>query len=54
MLRLIRFLITGSWHEHEWVVIREGELTSHCGARGTRYILQCKTCGDIKNKDILY
>lgn len=53
MIRLLQFLWSGCWHE--WEVIKEARLewTDDFGSEGTctRYILQCKKCGNIKKKD---
>lgn len=51
MLRLIRFLFTGSWHEHNWKVIHQGTLGSHGRVTGYRHILQCTHCGKVTHKD---
>lgn len=53
MTRLFSFLLTGCWHH--WEIHKETELIRRSGndvvARGQRYILRCKHCGDIKVKD---
>lgn len=56
MLKLLRFLWTGSWHEHEWETI-EVEKTQSIGMDSMRvknettiYTLRCKSCGEIKFK----
>jgi hypothetical protein len=51
MIRIIRFLITGSWHEHKWEEIKQ-VTTRHTmdGAPdgvSVVYHLQCKDCGKI-------
>jgi len=51
MLRLIKFLFTGSWHEHSWKVIHQGTLGRGGNVRGYRHILQCTGCGNVKHKD---
>lgn len=48
MFKLFKFLITGSWHEHKWVVIKEVSITCGDDEAWTRYILQCQHCGCIK------
>lgn len=48
MLRLIRLLLTGSWHSHKWAVIKIGTI----GNQYHRYHLQCKVCGTVKSKEI--
>lgn len=51
MIRLLKFLFTGSWHEHNWTVIESGTLGSNGRVNGHRHILQCSGCGNIKHKD---
>lgn len=52
MLRLLRFLITGSWHEHKWKIIKEGVwVCADNHTKGTYYNLQCEICGNVKNKN---
>lgn len=51
------------FHTHEWEVIekinlkvyRDGQMGDPKGlhASGVRYVLKCKTCGEIKYKDML-
>jgi hypothetical protein len=51
------------FHTHEWAVIKEIPLrifednhvgdTAHLRASGLRIVLQCKTCGELKYKDML-
>ena len=49
------------FHRHEWVVLKEMPLKVYEGnihndanmiGQGTRYVLQCKICGEVKHKDI--
>jgi predicted restriction endonuclease len=62
MFRLIKFLITGSWHEHEWEEIdsvttdyfnsrkfRDGELPTRTKRT---YVYQCKKCGIHRTKRV--
>ncbi len=49
MLRLLRWLITGDGHLHEWEIDWIGDETYHDRPIGKMYILQCKHCGDLKN-----
>lgn len=51
MYRILKFLFTGSWHEHQWEVIQKGTLGYNGRVSGYRHILQCKHCGDIKHVD---
>ena len=53
MKKLIAFLLSGCWHE--WEVTHSGPLSwdnSFFRGEGTRFILQCKKCGEIKKKDL--
>jgi hypothetical protein len=54
MLRLLRFLITGSWHEHTYEIIEERAVCSGCqGAeKGFIYVSRCTVCGKIKSNQI--
>ena len=52
MWRIIRFIFTGSWHEHTWIEVDTYEVQSpHSdGVRrttGKTYIMRCKTCGNM-------
>ena len=51
MTRLLAFLLSGCWHHWE-VINTEGIYWSDGFGRGecVRYTLQCKRCGEIKNK----
>lgn len=52
MIRLIRFLITGSWHKHEckWDTVDEFNVCND-GVNFKRYVLKCNTCGELKTFD---
>lgn len=56
MFRLLRFLVTGSWHSHVWEIITVNELFETRGQEKSvvafEYILQCKGCGNIKVKRV--
>lgn len=52
MLKLIRFLFTGSWHEHRWEIINKSFVTSDLGSTYDEYTLQCIKCGNLKRKAI--
>lgn len=46
------------FHLHDWVILEKRDLVvtdSHDRVkhRGLRYIMQCKTCGCITNRDII-
>ena len=50
MLKLLRFLLLGTWHDHRWeilrtvnVVVSEGSLPVY-----TKYVLRCSDCGKMK------
>jgi hypothetical protein len=56
MIRLLRFLITGSWHEHTWVI--ENELKTVCYPDKSDkfpsgyiniYVQKCTVCGKLKS-----
>jgi len=51
MWRLLKFIVTGSWHEHEWEIIQECNLTDDFGASGQRYHCRCVKCGKITKFD---
>lgn len=51
MFRILKFLITGSWHEHKWVVISVGTVNFGGHSVGNRYTLRCSECGNIKYKE---
>lgn len=50
MLRLLRFLVTGDWHLHEWETIRTVDIVAFCGATPSArdYECRCIHCGKIK------
>lgn len=48
MIRLIKFLIFGTWHEHEYQIVKSGPYSINANPYGIYYDLQCKTCGRIK------
>lgn len=48
MIRLLKFLFTGSWHEHKWVIIKERTVNTDEEGRFFIYECQCVTCGEIK------
>ena len=55
MMKLIRFLITGSWHEHVWETFKEEDMYSdgdYEHAEYTRYTMKCKGCGSMKRKEL--
>lgn len=52
MIKLLVLLLTGCWHR--WKIIKAETLRStSSNAVGSRYILQCERCGNVKNRDIL-
>ncbi len=51
MIKLLRFLITGSWHEHKYKIIKEVQVTSNSGRSWVRYISRCEECGKIKTNN---
>ena len=55
MWRLLKFIVTGSWHEHEWETTKEEELYTNEDykyAWKTRYTMKCKGCGNMKKKEL--
>ncbi len=50
MLRLLRFLVTGDWHLHQWETIDKTEC-SGMGGLWTRYYCRCTVCGKHKKFD---
>lgn len=56
MWRLLKFIVTGSWHEHEWETIKEEELYNLVNGKWenthTRYTMKCKGCGNMKKKEL--
>ena len=58
MWRLIKFIFTGTWHEHEWKIIDQRDMieVTHTVDRGSFenavkvYTLQCEHCGDIEKR----
>lgn len=54
MLRLFWFLVTGRWGcDHVWTTDSKCVLRDRFGTVGTRYVLRCEKCGDVKKKDFL-
>ena len=52
MFRLLRFLVTGDWHLHQWEDIKEATVENiDCGERFSRYYCKCKICGKHKRFD---
>lgn len=51
MIRLFRFLISGTWHIHIWETIDTVGYSDWSfgeeSRRGTKYIQRCTTCGKI-------
>ena len=54
MLRLIRFLIFGDGHLHQWEAIRETSLVERYGdvPHGMAVYCRCKVCGAHKRFEI--
>lgn len=53
MWRILKFLFTGSWHEHEWETLKDVGLNGEFGAKGRRYTCRCKHCGKYKKFDLI-
>lgn len=52
MLKLIRFLITGSWHQHTYEVIKEYDVSYNDGYLYRVYVSRCTKCGKIVSKTV--
>ena len=52
MIRLLRFLVTGDWHLHKWVIIEEAMCQGDGGGYWNRRYCQCEHCGTIKVFDV--
>jgi hypothetical protein len=49
MKKLLRFLWTGSWHDHSWEVYKETMIVDKNDVPiGEKYALRCKDCGEMK------
>lgn len=51
MIRLFRFLFTGDWHLHKWVIIKEISWSDAYGAEWTQWVQKCEHCGKLQKKD---
>lgn len=51
MLRLLKFLLTGDWHLHQWEVISRNGCSDEFGSSWSRHYCRCKHCGAIKKFD---
>ena len=50
MLRLLRFLITGSWHEHKWIEVKHVKTINSDGDYyKDEYLCRCEKCGTMKS-----
>jgi hypothetical protein len=54
MIRLLRFLITGSWHEHKWEIMEKYNDIHYWNADDKlpcseirHYIQKCAVCGKL-------
>ena len=51
MIRFLRWLFTGDGHAHKWKQIEKVNVYGDAKdsmPMGSKYILQCEICGDIK------
>lgn len=56
MLRLLKFLFTGSWHEHTWVTINEYSIQKDKAPDkqvGIMYVEKCHACGKRRKTELL-
>lgn len=52
MIRILRFLWTGSWHEHVWETLQQVPcIDPSDGRRWTRFYCRCKLRGTHKKFD---
>lgn len=51
MFRLLKFLFTGSWHEHKWETIDKKKVKYERGDVTTRFYLRCTECGTITTEE---
>jgi hypothetical protein len=58
MLRLIKFLLTGSWHEHEWEMepMFTEDVDAWSPVTGSRIVTRthwnCRICGEWTKRDL--
>lgn len=54
MIGFLYRLIVGHFHRclHEWETIEVGKSTSWVGSVGKIFVLRCKKCGDIEQREI--
>lgn len=53
MWRIIKFIITGYWHEHKWIDIDTTKVTDLAsGDRFKRFYCKCEICGIHKVFDV--
>ena len=52
MWRIIKFIFTGSWHEHKWKIHHQGTIYNEQDQpTGHFYDLQCEICGVLKRQN---
>jgi len=56
MIRILRFLITGDWHLHQWDEYEKRDILTRSSFNpnetiviGIRYVRVCRHCGKIKD-----
>ena len=52
MIKLLKFIWFGC-SGCRWETIKESRLTNEFDAIGTRYVLKCEKCGNVKKKDLI-
>ena len=48
MIKLLHYIIFGTWHSHTWSIIKDTGVLEDNMLRGTIYHMQCKECGKLK------
>ena len=51
MWRLLKFIVTGDFHLHQWEIQSQNQCSGPKRASWTRYYLRCKHCGNMKISD---
>lgn len=52
MLRIIKFLLTGDYHLHQWETIHKAKILIVDDLAGYRIYCRCKHCGKYKTFDL--
>ena len=49
MIKLLKYLFTGSWHEHKYVVVQKDKMYNGKNLAYNIYICRCSECGKMKS-----